>query len=131
MATSTILRSFTDYETVTAMTTRTIFATQISVITSTIAVSTSIVLMPTTIYSTQLVGTTFILTSTALSISERAVTTTIFTGQTIPRTLSANGIVARAEPAQALHAKEGTQRVEATPADTARPKRYWAPNVRR
>ncbi|KAJ8119027.1 hypothetical protein OPT61_g85 [Boeremia exigua] len=104
ISTSTILRSLTNYRTVKAWTTRTIFATQISVITSTRALSTSIVWRPTTIYSTNLIPTTFTLTSTALSVIERGFTTTIFTGRTVTTTVTAEqlNLPIRAEPTQIL-----------------------------
>jgi hypothetical protein len=129
----TILRSVTDYQTVQALTTRTIFATQISVITSTLAATTSIVLQPTTVYSTNLVPTTFTLTSTAFSILERGVTTTIFTGQTVTRTVTVDlvNLPVRAEPTQAMPAKAGSQETRSTPTQPTRAGRFWAPFARR
>ncbi|KAF2623226.1 hypothetical protein BU25DRAFT_414493 [Macroventuria anomochaeta] len=90
--------------TVLALTTRTIFATQMSVITSIIAATTSVVLQLTTIYSTSLVPTTFTLTSTAFSVLDRGLTTTIFTGRTVTSTVTANllNLPIRAEPTQTL-----------------------------
>lgn len=132
VSTSTILRCVTEYQTIHALTTRTIFATHISVVTSTVPATTSVVLRPTTVYSTNLVGTTFTLTSTAYSILERGITTTIFTGRTITSTVTANSInlPIRAEPTRDLDRDVDGQQMQPTPAVPTRAGGCWAPFFR-
>ena len=95
--------------------------------------STSIVLQPTTIYSTNLVPTTFTLISTAISVVERGLTTTIFTGRTVTTTVTANllNLPVRAEPTEAVPTEMFEQQSEAAPKQTTKSERYfYTPVVR-
>lgn len=89
-STPTVLWSFTGYKTVHSLTTRVVLATQSFVVTSILAATTSIVLQPTTIYSTKFVPTTFTLTSTAFSTLERGLITSLVTAQTATSTVTAS-----------------------------------------
>lgn len=71
----TALQTSTDVQALPASITRTIFATRFSIITS-------ILLQPTTIYTTNLVPTTSFLTGTASTVEKIPFTTTIFAEQT-------------------------------------------------
>ncbi|KAH6629387.1 hypothetical protein C7974DRAFT_185472 [Boeremia exigua] len=120
--TRTIFRPIPEFKTVQALSTRTV------------ALSTSVLLRPTTIYSYRLVPTILTSTRTSLKFIERAVTTTIFTGGTVTTTVTTKLVDSpiqtrptRFLPPQILPITVERPSIWPTPAHYPRVRNHWTP----